>query len=135
MCYRPARISSINPDLVLPGSQGFKVPHLRAIYQKTGLNRTKGTPATGTNSIGGFGFQHDGKFEDLFAFLSQPVFDNFANNGTIKSNLQAFVLCLDTGTAPAVGYTRTALRGERQHRGHFQRLVLAGSAGRRADEH
>lgn len=98
----------INPDVVLPGSQGFKVPHLRAIYQKTGLNRTKGSPATGTNSIGGFGLQHDGKFESLFAFLSQPVFDNFANNATIKSNLQAFVLCLDTGTAPAVGYTRTA---------------------------
>lgn len=98
----------INPDQVLPGSQGFKVPQLRAIYQKTGLNRTKGAKASGTNSIGGFGFQHDGKFEDLFAFLSQPVFDNFANNGTIKSNLQAFVLCFDTGTAPAVGYTRTA---------------------------
>ena len=35
------------------------------------------------------------------------MFDHFANNGTIKSNIQAFVLCFDTGTAPAVGYTRT----------------------------
>ncbi len=100
----------INSDLVLPGSQGFKVPHLRAIYQKTGLNRTKGSPASGTNSIGGFGIQHDGKFEDLFAFLSQSVFGSFASNGNIKSNLQAFVLCFDTGMAPAVGYTRTALK-------------------------
>jgi len=98
----------IDPDQVLPGSQGFKVPHLRAIYQKTGLNRTKGSPATGTNSIGGFGYQHDGKFEDLVAFLSQSVFGNFANDGVGKSNVQAFLLCFDTGTAPAVGYSRTA---------------------------
>lgn len=99
----------IDPDQVLPGSQGFKVPHLRAIYQKTGLNRTKGSPATGTNSIGGFGYQHDGKFEDLFAFLSQSVFGAFATDPVRKSNVQAFVLCFDTGTAPAVGYARTVL--------------------------
>ncbi len=98
----------INSDQVLPGSQGFKVPHLRAIYQKTGLNRTKGSPANGTNSIGGFGYQHDGKFQDLFSFLSQSVFGNFSNDTARKTNLQAFVLCFDTGTAPAVGYTRTA---------------------------
>lgn len=99
----------INPDDPLPGSQGFKVPHLRAIYQKTGLNRTKGSPATGTNSIGGFGFQHDGKFQDLFTFLSQSVFGLFSVDTTRKANLQAFVLCFDTGTAPAVGYARTVL--------------------------
>ncbi|MEK7706944.1 MAG: hypothetical protein AAB380_02985 [Verrucomicrobiota bacterium] len=100
---------TITTDLVLPGSQGFKVPHLRNIYQKTGLNRTRATPAVGgTNSIGGFGFQHDGKFEDLFAFLSQSVFDRFASSNILKTNLQAFVLCFDTGTAPAVGYSRTA---------------------------
>lgn len=97
----------INPDQVLPGSQGFKVAQLRNMYQKTGFNRTKGSPATGTNSIGGFGFQHDGKFEDLFSFLSQSVFGSFANDGPRKSNVQAFVLCFDTGTAPAVGYSRT----------------------------
>jgi YVTN family beta-propeller protein len=97
----------IDPDQVLPGSQGFKVPHLRAIYQKTGLNRTKGSPATGTNSIGGFGYQHDGKFEDLFAFFGQTVFASFSTNATLKTNVQAFVLCFDTGTAPTVGYTRT----------------------------
>ncbi len=97
----------IDPDQVLPGSQGFKVAQLRNIYQKTGLNRTRGTPATGTNSIGGFGFQHDGKFEDLFAFLSQSVFGAFASDSARKSNVQAFVLCFDTGMAPAVGYSRT----------------------------
>jgi YVTN family beta-propeller protein len=97
----------INPDQVLPGSQGFKVAQLRSIYQKTGLNRTRATPGGGTNSIGGFGYQHDGKFEDLFAFLSQSVFGAFANDSVRKSNVQAFVLCFDTGMAPAVGYSRT----------------------------
>ena len=99
----------IDPDQVLPGSQGFKVAQLRDIYQKTGLNRTRGTPATGTNSIGGFGFQHDGKFQDLFAFLSQSVFGAFASDSVRKSNVQAFVLCFDTGMAPTVGYSRTVL--------------------------
>ena len=98
----------IDPDQVLPGSQGFKVAQLRNSYQKTGLNRTKGSPATGTNSIGGFGYQHDGKFEDLVAFFSQSVFNTFATDGAKKTNVQAFVLCFDTGTAPAVGYSRTA---------------------------
>ena len=97
----------IDPDTILPGSQDFKVPHLREIYQKTGFNRTRGSPATGTNSIGGFGFQHDGKFENLIAFFSQSVFASFSTNGTLKTNVQAFVLCFDTGTAPAVGYSRT----------------------------
>jgi hypothetical protein len=32
---------------------------------------------------------------------------NINSNATIKNNLAAFVQCFDTGTAPAVGYTRT----------------------------
>ncbi len=88
----------------LQESQDFKVPHLRNLYQKTRLNR--GTNAT---SIAGFGFLHDGTFQDVFSFLSQPVFQNFISNSVIKSNLQAFLLCFDTGAAPAVGYSRTAL--------------------------
>jgi YVTN family beta-propeller protein len=97
----------IDPKEVLPGFQDVKVPHLRAIYQKTSLNRTKGSPATGTNSIGGFGFTHDGNFQDLFTFLSIPSFGLFQNDTVRKTNLQAFLLCFDTGTAPTVGYTRT----------------------------
>jgi YVTN family beta-propeller protein len=86
----------------LQESQDFKVPHLRNIYQKTSLNR-----GVGTNSVGGFGFLHDGTFQDIFTFLTQPVFQNFQNNDVIKSNVQAYLLCFDTGTAPAVGYART----------------------------
>jgi hypothetical protein len=90
--------------------QDFKVPQLRNIYQKTTLNRTHASDGGGTNSIGGFGFLHDGTFEDIFTFLSQPVFQNFANDSVVKSNVQAYLLCFDTGTAPAVGYSRTATK-------------------------
>ena len=58
-------------------------------------------------SVGGFGIVHDGTDPDLFTFLSRPVFGRFATNTTIKRNIEAFVQCFDTGTAPAVGYTRT----------------------------
>jgi YVTN family beta-propeller protein len=99
----------IDPKEILPSPNDVKVPHLRNIYQKTGLNRRKGSPAAGTNSIGGFGFTHDGSFPDIFTFLSIPSFGDFQNDTLRKTNLQAFLLCFDTGTAPAVGYTRTAL--------------------------
>jgi YVTN family beta-propeller protein len=92
----------------LSESQDIKVPHLRDLYQRTSFNQTRGSPATGTNSIGGFGFTHDGTFQDEFQFLSTTaLFNLIANNSVVKSNLQAFLLCFDTGTAPAVGYTRT----------------------------
>jgi DNA-binding beta-propeller fold protein YncE len=86
----------------LQESQDFKVPQLRAIYQKTHFNNI-----AGTNSIGGFGFTHDGTDPTLQVFLSRQVFVNIRNDTTIKNNLAAFVQSFDTGTAPAVGYSRT----------------------------
>jgi hypothetical protein len=86
----------------LQESQHFKIPHLRNVYQKANFNHSPGAV-----SISGYGFVHDGIDDTLFNFLSRPVFGTFANNATIKNNLEAFVLCFDTGTAPAVGYTRT----------------------------
>ncbi|MGA9773522.1 MAG: beta-propeller fold lactonase family protein [Blastocatellia bacterium] len=93
--------------LIIPGSltqepQDMKVPHLRNMYQKANF-----TNASGAQSIGGFGFLHDGSFATLNDFLSQPVFQSFATDTIRKRNLAAFMLCFDTGTAPAVGYTRT----------------------------
>jgi len=92
----------IIPANALQESQDFKVPHLRAIYQKGNFNHNPGAV-----SIGGFGFVHDGIDDTLFRFLSRPVFGVFATNTTIKNNLEAFLHCFDTGTAPSVGYTRT----------------------------
>jgi hypothetical protein len=88
---------------VLEGDgQDIKVPHLRNVYQKLNLTHTPGS-----QSIGGFGIVHDGTLPSLFDFLSLPVFRAFSTNTTIKNNIEAFVLCLDTGMAPAVGYGRT----------------------------
>jgi YVTN family beta-propeller protein len=98
----PGSDSLIIPASALQESQDFKVPQLRAIYQKMNFNK-----APGTNSIGGFGLVHDGTDPSLQVFLSRPVFVNINSNATIKNNLAAFVQCFDTGTAPAVGYTRT----------------------------
>jgi YVTN family beta-propeller protein len=92
----------IIPATLLQESQGFKVPQLRAIYQKMHFSNV-----AGTNTIGGFGITHDGTDPTLQVFLSRPVFVNIRSNTTIKNNLAAFVQCFDTGTAPAVGYSRT----------------------------
>jgi YVTN family beta-propeller protein len=92
----------IIPATLLQESQDFKVPQLRAIYQKMHFSNV-----AGTNTIGGFGITHDGTDPTLQVFLSRPVFVNIRSNTTIKNNLAAFVQCFDTGTAPAVGYSRT----------------------------
>jgi DNA-binding beta-propeller fold protein YncE len=92
----------IVPAQALQESQHFKVPHLRNMYQKINFNHNPGA-----TSIAGFGFIHDGIDDTLFRFLSRPVFGVFANNTTIKNNVEAFLHCFDTGTAPTVGYTRT----------------------------
>lgn len=65
------------------------------------------TNAPGAQSINGFGLVHDGSDPSLFAFLSRPVFGPLAADAVQKQNISAFVQCLDTGMAPAVGYART----------------------------
>ena len=90
------------PAAALQESQDFKVPHLRNAYQKRFFVRS----ATAV-SLSGFGLTHDGLDPDLFTFLSRPVFGTFASDTTRKRNLSAFVLCIDTGTAPATGYARS----------------------------
>jgi len=90
------------PALALQEPQDFKVPQLRATYQKMRF-----TNAPGAQSLLGFGIVHDGTDPSLFAFLSRPVFGTFANDTVVKRNIGAFVQCLDTGMAPAAGYSRT----------------------------
>ncbi len=92
----------IIPGSALQESQDFKVPQLRNLYQKTFFIRS----ATAV-SLSGFGLTHDGTDQDLFTFLSRPVFGTFATDATRKRNIAAFVMCFDTGAAPAIGYART----------------------------
>jgi YVTN family beta-propeller protein len=98
----PGSIRAIIPASLLQEAQDFKVPHLRNIYQKLNFNNS-----TGAASIGGFGVLHNGSVPSLFAFLSNPVFQSFSTDAVRKTNLSAFLLCFDTGMAPAVGYART----------------------------
>ena len=97
---------SFTPSAALNEPQSFKVPQLRITYQKMSFNN-----APGASSIGGFGIIHDGTDPDLQTFLSRSVFGVFAEQtpagATIRSNINAFLQCFDTGTAPAVGYART----------------------------
>ena len=90
------------PAQALQEPQDFKVPQLRATYQKMRF-----TNAPGAQSLLGFGIVHDGTDPSLFAFLSRPVFGSLSGDTGQKQNISAFVQCLDTGTAPACGYGRT----------------------------
>ena len=83
-------------------SQSFKVPHLRNMYQKISFNN-----AVAATSLDGFGFTHDGVDPSIFAFLGRPAFPLIRNDTARKTNLNAFLMCLDTGVAPTAGYTRT----------------------------
>jgi YVTN family beta-propeller protein len=89
--------------LIFPASklvefQAFKAPQLRSVYQK--LNYT---PAA-ASSIDGFGLVHEGHFSSVTTFLGGP---QFQLNSTQKANLDAYIQCFDTGTAPAAGYSVT----------------------------
>jgi DNA-binding beta-propeller fold protein YncE len=87
---------------VVEFEQPVKIPHLRNMYQKTNLNFNAGGV-----SINGFGFNHDGQIGGMIAQITDGSFPFFQNNPTVEQPLEAFELCFDTGTAPAVGYSRT----------------------------
>jgi YVTN family beta-propeller protein len=89
-------------DARLRDSQHFKTPHLRNLYQKIGFTNTPGAA-----SLTGFGFRHDGRDSTLFDQFAATRFQLLTNDSVVKSNLAALLLCFDTGTPPAVGYTRT----------------------------
>ena len=98
----PGTNRSITSSTFLQEPQSMKVPQLRNMYKKIFFNDTPGA-----TSVDGFGFTHDGAFSSIFRFLSTDVFVLIKNDTTRKTNLNSFLMCLDTGTAPAVGYSRT----------------------------
>jgi hypothetical protein len=85
------------------GSQPLKIPQLRNIYQK--LLRDPVHTAAGPVAIDGFGLNHDGQVPSILQFLAASDFVDYTAQE--KTDMAAFELCFDTGTAPAVGYTRT----------------------------
>ena len=89
------------PASILSEPRAFKVPQLRGIYQKAGMQK----PAPGeprTEQITGFGFTHDGSFDTLLNFMRQPNFVGFRNDDE-RRDIEAFLLSFDSVIAPAVG--------------------------------
>jgi YVTN family beta-propeller protein len=101
--FQPGTDNRITPASALLEPQSVKVPQMRGIYQKQGLNR-----ATTSPQITGFGFGHDGSFDTIFNFQKAPMF-NFATAGSVatadswRRDMETMLLRLDTGIAPAVG--------------------------------
>ena len=60
-------------------------------------------------TIDGFGLDHEGHVSNFADFFSSEIFATYTAEQ--KINLAAFLKCLDTGTAPAVGYTMTLTSG------------------------
>jgi YVTN family beta-propeller protein len=87
--------SLIIPGVALQETQDFKVPQLRGLYQKVGMQNAPG------EQLSGYGFAHDGNFDSLLSFLRSPVFT--FNNDNDRRDVAQFVLSFDTGIAPAVG--------------------------------
>ena len=85
------------PDMVQP----MKTAQLRNLYQRTNLSFLDGHV-----SVNGFGYNHDGTGGGLYQFFGDR-FPNFANKPAEKKAIEAYELCFDTGTPPAVGYART----------------------------
>jgi DNA-binding beta-propeller fold protein YncE len=82
--------------------QFLKNPHLRNIYQKLLF-----TPDAGS-TIDGFGMDHDGHLgtrDGAAPFFGGTAFEGYTAQQ--KADMNAYLVSFDTGTAPAVGSTRT----------------------------
>jgi DNA-binding beta-propeller fold protein YncE len=88
----------ILPSVPTDTTQPMKIPQLRNVYQKLLFN------PTGAN-IDGFGLEHDGAVANLTTFLQDPLFAGYTAQQL--KDIYAYCLQFDTGTAPAVGFTRT----------------------------
>ena len=99
------------------GSEIFKVPHLRNMYQKVGMfgvaePQSAVFPEIGTvkafdgpythqgDQVRGFGYSHDGSVDSLFRFVSSSLFDI---NNPEQNQVEAFMIAFDSDLAPIVG--------------------------------
>ena len=131
-CHQQAQFGQATNGTIIPAAflqepQDFKVPQIRGLYQKLGLQRAAGEQLTG------YGFAHDGSFATLLDFLRSPVF-TFQNDGQRRDVIE-FLLAFDTGTAPAVGLQTTVRPDNRADGAVLARLelLMAQCAGNSCD--
>jgi YVTN family beta-propeller protein len=99
-CHRSNPGPGTNRAIMLVAPpQPLKVPQLRNLYQRQLYTRHA------SSSIDGFGFLHDGTVSTLTDFLAIVPFKKYTSQQ--KLDINAYSLCFDTGTAPAVGFTIT----------------------------
>src|ERR1700752_1554453 len=120
--FKPGTDNRITPSIALQEPQSVKVPQLRGLYQKVGINRSQTTP-----QITGFGLIHDGTFDTLFNFVkaSQFFFNTLpATADQWRTDIELMLLRLDTGTPPAVGLMVTVDASNRASGQIAQRINL-----------
>lgn len=92
--------NNIDSPREVGSSQPLKTPPLRTVYQRIFFN-----PRPKQTSPGGFGLLHDGSGYAL-PTVHPYVMDTLSTQQEF-ADVTAFVLCFDTGTAPAVGRSIT----------------------------
>src|SRR5262249_18928111 len=123
----PGTNGQIEDRAALQQSQDIKVPQLRNLYRKTGF-----TDQPGAVNKRGFGFTHNGSVDNIFDFLLFSGFNFGSDAETADAHRRAveqFVLCFDTGIAPAVGAQVTFFGANNTDPTTLARLdTLAGQA-------
>ena len=108
VCHTLPSGSDNNVDLshIVDSSQPVKTPHLRTVYQRSNFSRDAGAV-----NITGFGLLKDGTGNEL----ATAHFYDLAALSTLQEfkDVNAYVQCFDTGTAPAVGYCLTVTTANR----------------------
>ena len=80
-------------------SQGMKIPQLRNMYEKHGMD------SSSSSGSKGFGFLHDGSDPSLFELSLRPVFTFPAGEpgNQLRRDVSALMMCWPTGTPAGVG--------------------------------
>src|SRR6185369_3074925 len=92
--FQPGTDNKITPAIALFEPQSVKVPQLRGLYQKIGINRT-----STDRQITGFGLIHDGTFDTLINFMKAPQFQFNTDPVTAEGwrrDMEQLMLRLDT---------------------------------------
>jgi YVTN family beta-propeller protein len=103
VCHVLPSSTGNNIDLMneVGSTQPIKDPSLALVYQKLNF-----FPQIGSTTLSGFGMLHDGTGSSLPTV--HPYILSELTNTQQFVDVKAFVLTLDTGTAPAIGYEVTA---------------------------